>query len=106
VLPCLVAHGVACGTVLNAANIGGVSGVADRDQGVAGGLCSAAYAVGAGLGTAVLAGVITASRSATADAGEGLAAYQNAFLAGSAIALLGLVIALVGLPRRAAERAS
>ncbi|MGP4109586.1 MFS transporter [Streptomyces sp. 4N509B] len=99
-LPCLVAHGVACGTVLNAANIGGVSGVADRHQGVAAGLCSAAYAIGAGLGTAVLAGVITASAGEGGKPAHMLDAYQNAFLGAALMAAVGLVVAVVGLPRR------
>ncbi|MDT0318403.1 MFS transporter [Streptomyces millisiae] len=98
VLPCLLAHGFACGTVLSAANIGGVSAVADERQGVAAGLSSSAYAVGAGLGTAVLAGVIAAT-TGDADATP-LAAFRNAFLGASALAVVGLGIALLGLPRR------
>src|SRR5205807_1501264 len=96
-LPGMLLHAFALGVVFASVNVGGVSGVADRRQGVAAGLIVAAYATGTGLGAAVMATVIAASTSSGA-ASSLVTAYQRAFMVAALIAALGLVASLVGLP--------
>ena len=84
--------------------IAAVSGVAERESGLASGLINTSQQVGGALGLAVLATVAN-SRTAdvTASTGGDPAAlataltegFQSAFLGGAAIALLGLVATLV-----------
>jgi MFS family permease len=98
-LPSLVIHGLALGLVFPSINIGGVSGVSPERQGVAAGLIVAAYAIGSGLGTAVMAAIIAAATS-----GSGAQAlvngYRPALVGGAIMAAVGLAVAVVGLPRR------
>lgn len=97
VLPGLIVHGLACGVVFSSINVGGVSGVADHQQGIAAGLIVAAYAIGTGLGVAVMATVISATTTGD-DIGALLYGYQRAFMVGSVIAVVGLIVALIGMP--------
>ncbi|MFD8015343.1 MFS transporter [Streptomyces sp. NPDC058955] len=90
-LPGIVLHGIGNGLVYPTVNIAGVSGVADERQGVAAGLITASYQIGAGVGVAVLAAVLTA----TADGGVGH--YRWAFLVAGGFSLLGLVLGALGL---------
>lgn len=99
-LPGLVIHGLALGLVFPSINVGGVSGVADERQGVAAGLIVAAYAIGSGLGTAIMAAIIAAATSADGGTQALVNAYQAAFVGGAIMAAAGLVVAAVGLPRR------
>jgi predicted MFS family arabinose efflux permease len=115
-LPGLVIHGLALGLVFPSVNVGGVSGVAGERQGVAAGLIVAAYAIGSGLGTAILAAIIAAATSASsagsaASGASGASAggaqallngYQSAFVGGALMAAAGLVVSIVGLPRKRA----
>jgi EmrB/QacA subfamily drug resistance transporter len=96
-LPGILLHAVALGMVFASVNIGGVSGVADQRQGVAAGLVIAAYAIGTGLGAAVMATVIAASTSSS-SAHALVDAYQRAFVVAAIISGVGFVAAVVGLP--------
>ncbi|WP_089156459.1 MFS transporter [Micromonospora sp. NBS 11-29] len=97
VLPGLILHGLACGVVFASVNVGGVAGVADRQQGVAASLIVAAYAIGTGVGVAVMATIISALAETDARA-DLLDAYQAAFVVAALLALLGAVFSLFGLP--------
>ncbi|HZB33878.1 MAG TPA: MFS transporter [Streptosporangiaceae bacterium] len=109
-LPGLVIHGLALGLVFPSINVGGVSGVADERQGVAAGLIVAAYAIGSGLGTAIMAAIVAAATSATSPVSASpaggaqalLNGYQSAFVGGALMATAGLVVAIVALPRKRA----
>jgi MFS family permease len=84
--------------------IAAVSGIEDREQGLASGLINTSQQIGGALGLAVLA-TLANSRTddAMASAGGDPAAlpnalvegFQSAFLGGAAIALLGFVLTLV-----------
>jgi MFS family permease len=99
-LPGLILHGLACGVVFSSVNIGGVSGVSEAQQGVGASLIVAAYAIGTGLGAAVMATVISAlTRQGSVT--DLLGAYQGAFRVGGLLAAVGMVIATIGLPLKA-----
>jgi MFS family permease len=103
-LPGLILHGLACGVVFSSVNIGGVSGVSDRQQGVGAGLIVAAYAIGTGLGAAVMATVISAVASSDSLV-DLLDAYRVAFAVAALLALVGAIVSVLGLPttRRARQ---
>ncbi|HEU5158513.1 MAG TPA: MFS transporter [Streptosporangiaceae bacterium] len=98
-LPGMVIHGLALGLVFPTINVGGVSGIADERQGVAAGLIVAAYAIGSGLGTAAMAAIIAAATSAS-GAQALLNGYQAAFFGGALMAAGGVIVSIVGLPRK------
>ncbi|MDH6138632.1 MULTISPECIES: MFS transporter [Kitasatospora] len=99
-LPAILIHGIGNGLVYPTVNIAGVSGVADERQGVASGLITAAYQIGAGVGVAVLAAVLTAT--ATTGSGAGVVNYRWAFLVAAVFSAAGVLIALFGIRPKAA----
>ncbi len=99
-LPGLVLVGIALGTVFASVNVGGVSGnIEAQHQGVAASLIVAAYAIGTGIGAAVMATVITATTTGTGPAAL-LHSYRVAFLVAALIAVLGLVVSVTAMPRK------
>jgi MFS family permease len=109
-LPGLVLHGLALGLVFPSVNVGGVSRVTEARQGVAAGLSVAAYAIGSGLGTAIMAAIIAAATSAGGVSAGGthalLTGYQSAFAGGAMVAATGWAVSVVGLPRRRPTRSN
>ncbi|MFR9795720.1 MFS transporter [Streptomyces sp. MS06] len=93
-LPGIIIHGIGNGLIYPTVNIAGVGGVADERQGVASALITASYQIGAGVGVAVLAAVLTA----TSD-GSGVAHYRWGFLVAGLMSVIGLLIASFGLGR-------
>jgi len=88
----LAAVGLGFGFVTS--TIAAVSGVADREAGLASGLINTSQQIGGALGLAVLSTVansVTGSSLSPADLTDG---FQTAFLAGAGIAALGLVATL------------
>lgn len=84
--------------------IAAVSGIEDREQGLASGLINTSQQIGGALGLAVLATIATSqTEQLIADAGGDRAAvpgalvegFQSAFLGAAAIALIGLVLTFV-----------
>ena len=92
-LPALVVHGVGNGLSFPSLNIAAVAGLPDERQGLASGLVTSAVQIGAGIGVAVLAAVMTLGGS-TSDG------YRIAFLTASGFSLLGALIAASGLRLR------
>ncbi|NUW42915.1 MFS transporter [Nonomuraea rhodomycinica] len=92
-LPALVVHGVGNGLSFPSLNIAAVSGLPDERQGLASGLVTSSVQIGAGIGVAVLAAVMTSGGSAPAG-------YRIAFLTAGGFSLLGVLIAAYGLRSR------
>ena len=89
-LPALIVHGVGNGLSFPSLNIAAVAGLPDDRQGLASGLVTSAVQIGAGIGVAVLAAVMTLPASS-------LDGYRAAFLTAGSFSLLGALIAYLGL---------
>ncbi|KAB8194290.1 MFS transporter [Nonomuraea phyllanthi] len=95
-LPALVVHGIGNGLSFPSLNIAAVAGLPDERQGLASGLVTSAVQIGAGIGVAVLAAMMTLGGSTPAG-------YRIAFLTAGCFSLLGALVAAFGLrPRRPA----
>ncbi|MCP2164934.1 MFS transporter [Goodfellowiella coeruleoviolacea] len=91
--PALVVHGIGNGLSFPSLNIAAVSDLPEHQQGLASGLITSAVQVGAGIGVAVLAALLTV---------PGLTGYRLAFLAASGFSLVGAVVSALGI--RPAQR--
>ncbi len=94
----LAAIGLGFGFVTS--TIAAVSGVQEREQGLASGLINTSQQIGGALGLAVLSTIATSRTNTALAGGAGLphaltTGFQSAFLGGAVIAALGLVAALV-----------
>ncbi|MFI6503844.1 MFS transporter [Nonomuraea typhae] len=92
-LPALLVHGIGNGLSFPSLNIAAVAGLPDERQGLASGLVTSAVQIGAGIGVAVLAAMMTLG-------GSTLAGYQIAFLTAGGFSLVGALIAAFGLRSR------
>jgi predicted MFS family arabinose efflux permease len=98
-----VLFGAGLGATFVAAQIAGLSGVAEQESGLAAGLVDSSFNIGSALGIAVLSTVALARTEdllagAEQPVGTALAVtegFQTAFLVGAGIAILGAVLALV-----------
>ena len=75
--------------------IAAVSGVADREQGLASGLINTSQQVGGALGLAILAAIANGIINGSHDPVKLTEGFQAAFLVGGAFAILGLIATLV-----------
>jgi EmrB/QacA subfamily drug resistance transporter len=73
--------------------IAAVAGVSDEQQGLASGMINTAQQVGGALGLAILSAISTSVISSSHDPATLTSGFHSAFLAGAAIALLGLLAA-------------
>jgi hypothetical protein len=89
----LLILGPGIGAAYVAGSIASLTGVAERDAGLASGLNNASFQIGGAVGVAVLSSVAVSG----AHGGDSLAAltegYQAAFAVGIAVAVLGMVAA-------------
>ncbi|WP_179155136.1 MFS transporter [Microbispora sp. GKU 823] len=92
-LPALVVHGVGNGLSFPSLNIAAVGGLPDERQGLASGLVTSSVQIGAGIGVAALAAVMTLGEAAPAG-------YRIAFLTAGGFSLVGALIAAYGLRSR------
>jgi EmrB/QacA subfamily drug resistance transporter len=108
-LPALIIHGIGNGLCYPTLNIAGVGGVDDERQGLAAGVITGTYQIGAGIGLAVLAAVLTATTHGSSASAQ-LHGYRWALLVASMFSAIGVLIALIGLngpkrPRTVTEEA-
>jgi predicted MFS family arabinose efflux permease len=75
--------------------IAAVSGVEDREQGLASGLINTSQQVGGALGLAILAAIANGIINGSHDPGKLTEGFQAAFLAGAGLAVLGLIATLL-----------
>ncbi|MBA3865055.1 MAG: MFS transporter [Solirubrobacterales bacterium] len=75
--------------------IAAVSGIEDREQGLASGLINTAQQVGGALGLAILAAVANATIGSSHDPSVLVEGFQSAFFVGAGFAILGLIATLV-----------
>jgi EmrB/QacA subfamily drug resistance transporter len=92
VLPAMLLLGLGCGIALNPVLLAAMSGVEEKDAGLASGVVNTSFMMGGALGLAVLASGAAARAEALQAAGAAGAAalnggYQLAFAAGAACAL-------------------
>jgi predicted MFS family arabinose efflux permease len=95
-----VLGGIGLGFGFTTATIAAVSGVEDREQGLASGLINTSNQIGAALGLAVLSTIATSRTDDVLATGSTLPnalteGFQRAFLGGAVIAALGVVATLV-----------
>ncbi len=104
VLPSMVLIGIGFMLAFPALNIQATAGVADHEQGLAGGLLNTSVQIGGAVTLAVVTAVVTANGGSEASAGALLAGFRPALAVVTGLALVGLVVALPGLyaGRRAA----
>jgi predicted MFS family arabinose efflux permease len=75
--------------------IAAVSGVRDREQGLASGLINTSQQVGGALGLAILSTISTSVIGSSHDPAVLTDGFQDAFLAGAGLAVLGLIATLL-----------
>ena len=101
-LPSLVLLGVAFALAYGSLTIAATDGIAEDEQGLAGGLLNISFQFGAAFGVAVAAAVNVAVTGAGDSAGDLLDGYRIAFLVPVAAVLIGAAITAAGLRRRPA----
>jgi EmrB/QacA subfamily drug resistance transporter len=87
-LPALLIHGIGNGLSFPSLNIAAVRDLPEHQQGLASGLITSAVQIGAGVGVAVLATLLTT---------PGLTGYRLAFLAAGCFSVIGALVAALGI---------
>jgi EmrB/QacA subfamily drug resistance transporter len=92
--PSLLA-GIGLGFAFVPVTIAAVSGIADREQGLASGLINTSQQVGGALGLAILAAVANGIIGSSHNPATLVEGFQSAFAVGAGFAILGLIATLV-----------
>ncbi|NBH09124.1 MFS transporter [Amycolatopsis sp. SID8362] len=100
VLPSMILLGIGFTLAFSSLNIQGTAGVADNEQGLAGGLLNTSLQVGGAIGLAVVTAVLTANGGREASPAALLTGLTPALSVVTGIAVLGLLIAISGLVAR------
>ncbi|WP_370967639.1 MFS transporter [Amycolatopsis sp. cg9] len=100
VLPSMILLGIGFTLAFSSLNIQGTAGVADNEQGLAGGLLNTSLQVGGAIGLAVVTAVLTANGGREASPAALLTGLTPALSVVTGIAVLGLLIAISGLAAR------
>jgi MFS family permease len=100
VLPSMVLLGLGFMLAFASFNIQGTAGVADAEQGLAGGLLNTSLQVGGAIGLAVVTAVLVANGEGRTGPQALLAGFSPALVVVTVFAVAGLVLALPGLLRR------
>jgi MFS family permease len=99
-LPTMLLIGTGFTLLFPVLNIQAVSGVADREQGLASGLVQTSFQLGGAIGLAIVSAVV----SGQSTGGDLFDAYHTAVAVTLGIATLGVVVALAGLVRERSPR--
>ncbi|WP_199431985.1 MFS transporter [Qaidamihabitans albus] len=100
VLPSMILLGIGFTLAFSSLNIQATAGVADNEQGLAGGLLNTSLQVGGAIGLAVVTAVLTANGGSEASPAALLAGLTPALSVVTGIAVLGLLVALSGAVQR------
>jgi MFS family permease len=105
VLPSMILIGIGFMLAFPALNIQATAGVADHEQGLAGGLLNTSVQIGGAVTLAVVTAVVTANGGSQASAAALLAGFRPALAVITGLTLAGLALALTGLyaERRTAD---
>jgi EmrB/QacA subfamily drug resistance transporter len=108
ILPTIVLLGLGFALVFPSVNIQATAGVADHEQGLAGGLVNSSIQVGGAIGLAIVTAVVTSQGGANGSPSQVLDAFRPGLAVATGVAALGLVVALSGvlLRERHAEPAT
>jgi predicted MFS family arabinose efflux permease len=96
ILPTMVLIGVAFALGFPSLNIQATAGVADHEQGLAGGLLNTSFQLGGAIGLAVVTAVVTGTTGKATDPSAVLAGFRPGVAVSTGIAALGFVVALSG----------
>ncbi|MFG2877685.1 MFS transporter [Streptomyces sp. NPDC048337] len=99
-LPSLVILGMAFSLAYGPLTIAGTEGIAEEEQGVAGGLLYTSFQFGAALGLSAATGVLVAATDGN-QAAAGLDAYRTALIVPLAFAAVAALISLFGVRKQA-----
>ncbi|MEU5266267.1 MFS transporter [Amycolatopsis sp. NPDC021455] len=100
VLPSMILLGIGFTLAFSSLNIQATAGIADDEQGLAGGLLNTSLQVGGAIGLAVVTAVLTANGGREASPAALLTGLTPALSVVTGIAVLGLLIAISGLVAR------
>ncbi len=100
ILPGIVLNAVGLGGSFVAASVAATSGVADRDQGLATSLFTAAQQIGAAIGIAFLVVLAAGTTALPGDPSDVVTGYRWAFAGATAFAVLALAITVIVLRGR------
>jgi predicted MFS family arabinose efflux permease len=100
VLPSMILLGIGFTLAFSSLNIQATAGIADDEQGLAGGLLNTSLQVGGAIGLAVVTAVLTANGGREASPAALLTGLTPALTVVTGIAVLGLLIAISGLVAR------
>jgi EmrB/QacA subfamily drug resistance transporter len=96
ILPTMVLTGLGYATCLPALNIQGTNGVADHEQGLAGGLLNTSFQVGGAVILAVITAIVDAKAGDNLHSAAVLHAYRPAIAVVAGLAAVGFLVALAG----------
>jgi EmrB/QacA subfamily drug resistance transporter len=100
VLPSMILLGIGFTLAFSSLNIQATNGIADGEQGLAGGLLNTSLQVGGAIGLAVVTAVLTANGGGEASPAALLTGLTPALSVVTGIAVLGLLVAASGLAAR------
>ena len=103
-LPSMILIGVGFALCFPTLNIQATAGVANHEQGLASGLVNTSFQVGGAIGLAIVTAVVSANTSGT-DAASMLDGFRPGIAVVTAIAALGLAVAVAGVLRESRDRA-
>ena len=102
-LPSMILVGVGFALCFPTLNIQATAGVANHEQGLASGLVNTSFQVGGAIGLAIVTAVVSSNTSGT-DAASMLDGFRPGIAVVTAIAALGLAVAVAGVLRESRDR--